>query len=296
MTVAETKPIRAGFEFDGVMISIDKLLATRRVPESLKHSTMYKSIVASIREVGVIEPLSVYPQKGGKYLLLDGHARVEALRELGVTEALCLISKDDEGYTHNHQVNRVSAIQANKMIVKALNAGVPEERIAKALNRSVHTVRHHRSVLQHLCPEAVEVLKDKMVALGTLALFKKVKPIRQIAMADMMVAAGNYTGTYARGLIMTTVRSQLVDPESPKKIPGVKPEDLARMEHEIRILEKDFLAVEESYSRNNYELMMARGYLKKLLDNGRVVRFLAQKQGELLVEFQRIVEAAALEG
>ncbi len=290
-----TKPIKAGFEFEGVVVALDKLLPTRTVDKNLKQSTIYKSILASIPEVGIIEPLSVYPHKGGKYLLLDGHARVEALRELGITETLCLVSKDDEGYTHNHKVNRVSAIQGNRMILKALDAGVPEERIANALNKSVHTVRHHRGMLKHLCPEAVEVLKDKMVALETLALFKKVKSIRQIAIAEMMATAGNYTATYARGLIMTTDKEYLVDPENPKKIPGVKPEDLARMEHEVRVLEKDFLALEESYSRNNYELMIARGYLKKVLDNGRVVRHLAQKHGELLTEFQRIVESAALE-
>lgn len=36
---------------------------------------------------------------------------------------------------------------------------------------------------------------------------------------------------------------------------------------------------------------LARGYLKKLLDNGRVVRFLAQKHKDLLCEFQKIIES-----
>ena len=40
---------------------------------------------------------------------------------------------------------------------------------------------------------------------------------------------------------------------------------------------------------------LARGYLKKLLENGKVVRFLAQKHRDLLSEFQHIIEAASLE-
>ena len=95
-------------------------------------------------------------------------------------------------------------------------------------------------------------------------------------MAEIMVAAGNYSVTYARALVMTTSREQLVDPESPKKIPGIHPDDLARIEHEMA-------------------LTIARGYLRPLLENGRVVRFLSQNFREFLFEFQRIIEAANLE-
>ena len=53
-------------------------------------------------------------------------------------------------------------------------------------------------------------------------------------MAEIIFAAGNYSATYARALLMTTAKDQLVDPENPKRIPSVKPEDLARLEHEMR--------------------------------------------------------------
>jgi ParB-like chromosome segregation protein Spo0J len=32
----------------------------------------------------------------GKYLLLDGHLRIEALKDMGKTDVVCLISTDDE--------------------------------------------------------------------------------------------------------------------------------------------------------------------------------------------------------
>ena len=111
-----------------------------------------------------------------------------------------------------------------------------------------------------------------------------------------MVAAGNYSVTYARALVMTTSREQLVDPESPKKIPGIHPEDLARIEHEMRVQEKDFRMLDETYNEHVMALTIARGYLRPLLDNNRVVRFLAQNFREFLTEFQRIVESSALDG
>jgi hypothetical protein len=193
-------------------------------------------------------------------------------------------------------VNRIATIQANRMILKALDAGVPEERIAKALNLAVDTVRGNRNLLQDICPEAVEILRDKHVALATFALMKRVKPLRQIEMAEVMVAAGTYSATYARALVMTTAKEQLVDPESPKKIPGVKPEDLARIEHEMRVQEKDFRMLDETYNEHVMALTIARGYLRALLENGRIVRFLAQNFSEFLTEFQRIVESKALDG
>lgn len=287
---------KSAFEFEGITLRLDKLLPTRATSEKLKESVKFRALLASIREVGIVEPVSVYPQKGGKYLLLDGHARVAALRELGIAEVPCLVATDDEGYTYNKKVNRIAPIQANRMILKALDAGVPEERIAKALNLAIDTVRSNRSLLYAICPEAVGLLQDKQVALKTLSLLKKVKPLRQIEMAEIMVAAGNYSATYARALVMTTPREQFVNPESPKKIPGIQPEDLARIEHEMRVQEKDFRQIDETYNEHVMALTIARGYLRPLLDNNRVVRFLAQHFREFLTEFQRIAESNALDG
>jgi ParB-like chromosome segregation protein Spo0J len=288
--------LKAAFALEGVTVRLDKLLPTRAVGERLKESAKYRALLSSVREVGIVEPLSVFPQKGGKYLLLDGHSRVEALRELGIEEAPCLLAAQDEGYTYNQQVNRIAPIQANRMILKALAAGVPEERVARALNLSVSTVRNNRHLLQDICPEAIELLRDKHVAQGAFALLKKVKPLRQIEMAEIMVAAGTYSSTYARALVMTTAKELLVDPESTKKIPGVKAEDLSRLEHEVRVQEKDFRMLDETYNEHVMALTIARGYLRNLLDNGRVVRFLWQNYRELLTEFQRIVESTALDG
>jgi ParB-like chromosome segregation protein Spo0J len=288
--------LKAAFALEGVTVRLDKLLPTRAVGERLKESAKYRALLSSVREVGIVEPLSVFPQKGGKYLLLDGHSRVEALRELGIEEAPCLLAAQDEGYTYNQQVNRIAPIQANRMILKALAAGVPEERVARALNLSVSTVRNNRHLLQDICPEAIELLRDKHVAQGAFALLKKVKPLRQIEMAEIMVAAGMYSANYARSLVMTTPREQLLEPDAPRKIRGVKSEDLARVEHEMRVQEKDFRMLDETYNEHVMALTITRGYLRSLLDNGRVVRYLAQHFHEFLTEFQRIVESNALEG
>jgi len=57
--------------------------------------------------------------------------------------------------------------------LKALDADVPEERIAKALNLAVQTVCNNRHLLQTICPEALELLRTSQMAQGTFTLLKR---------------------------------------------------------------------------------------------------------------------------
>ena len=52
--------------------------------------------------------------------------RIEALRDLGETEVDCLIATDDETFTYNKRVNRLSAPQEHRMIVRAIERAARE--------------------------------------------------------------------------------------------------------------------------------------------------------------------------
>ena len=292
--------VQMGFGRTPIMVPLDRLLKTRKLPDHVKESEKYQRVVASIRDVGIIEPLIVHPQKGtaaseGTYLLLDGHLRTEALMELGRTEAPCLVSTDDEGYTYNHHVNRLSAIQEHFMLMKALDEGVPEGRLARVLNVDIPKLREKRDLLRGICPEAVGLLRARDVGAEAIRSLRLVKPLRQIEMAELMIAAHNFTGSYARALYLSTQRDQLANPEKPKEADGVSSVEIARMEKEMETLEEDFRLVEEAYSKNMLNLMVARGYLVRILDNARVVRFLSQRYPEFLADFQRLTEVISLE-
>lgn len=91
-------------------------------------SKKYASILSSVKELGVVEPLVVHPKPliedgVSSYMLLDGHLRLEALKALGAEQALCLVSTDDEGFTYNRHINRLTPIQEHKMIVSAMKRG-----------------------------------------------------------------------------------------------------------------------------------------------------------------------------
>src|SRR5262245_3078009 len=135
--------VRLACQDEVVEIELARILPMRLLDDSIRKTTKYLCIEASIRELGLIEPLVVFPQEdsGGSFMLLDGHVRLIILKVLGIPTAKCLISDDDEGFTYNHKVNRLSAIQEHFMILRAIKNGVTEDKIARALNVDVHSIR-----------------------------------------------------------------------------------------------------------------------------------------------------------
>lgn len=75
-------------------ISLADIVPTRQGKVGETDSRRYRVVRASIRELGVIEPLVVRPQAGapGRYPLIDGHLRHLVLRDLGETEVECIIA------------------------------------------------------------------------------------------------------------------------------------------------------------------------------------------------------------
>ncbi len=60
-------------------------------------------------------------------------------------------------------------------------------------------------------------------------------------------------------------------------------------------LQGQYKSAEASYGQDVLNLVLAKGYLAKLLGNDEVFRFLEQRQPEVLREFSNIVEVVALE-
>ena len=95
-------------------------------------------------------------------------------------------------------------------------------------------------------------------------------------------------------MILGTPSDQRVNPAEPKKKTGLSAEELAGMEREMESLEKDFKAVKASFTENMMCLTCARGYIKKLLNNAKVVRFLNANFSDIISGFEGIVAAEAL--
>lgn len=290
------KKPKIGFEMKIIRLPLDSIFPIHQIKDPDSNIRRYRTILHSMKEVGVIEQLIVYPldAKKGTYRLLEGHLRYFALRKMKKTEADCLVSTDDECFTYNARISRLSPIQEHQMVSRAVKNGVKPERIAAALNLELKQVLSSMNLLDGIHPEAVDLLKDKYICPKAIAVLKRVMPVRQIEIAELMVSVNNFSQGYADALLMGTPAEQLLNPDKSKIKPLMAPEDIARMESEMETLEHDFKAVEESYGQNILNLTLARGYVKKLLENARVVRFLSSRHSEVFREFEAMASSEAM--
>lgn len=281
-----------GFENDCVTLAVDALLPVRVLRATTKSSKKYQQITASVREVGLVEPPVVArdPANPGAFLLLDGHLRIEVLKDLCIEKVECLVSTDDEAFTYNKRISRLSPVQEHKMILRAIERGVPEEKIAKALDINPQSVRRKVRMLDGICEETVAILKDKPCPMAVFEILRKMKPLRQIEAAELLVNANNYSVAYASAILAGTPQTQLAEGSKPKRIKGITPEAMARMENELARLQESITSIQETYGQDHLQLTVIKSYLGKLLGNARVVRYLMQHRPEFLDEFQAIAE------
>lgn len=287
--------VKTAFQRRIIEIPTSSILPLKNLSKELKLSTMYARIARSIDEVGIIEPLMVARSDDkGKFLLLDGHVRLAVLIDRGIGFVRCLLSDDDETFTYNKRLNRLSTIQGHYMIVRALERGVSEEKLARALNVDVSAIRRRRSMLNGICPEVVHLLDEKIVNPLTFDALRRMKPMRQIEVAELMAAAGNFSGTYARALLAATRQADLVLSNHPKKVGAMTGEQMARMEKEMASLQQDVKSIEASYGDDVLNLVIAGGYLSKLVSNVEIEKFLAKNHPEILSEFRAIIASHSL--
>ena len=291
------KGLPTAFDRTPLELALDRLLPSRPVSKDIEKTRKYRQIRTSIKEVGLIEPLSIAAAdpKSGLHIVLDGHMRLQAIRELGHATAACLVASDDEGFTYNKRVNRLATVQEHYMIQRALERGVPEDRLAKALDLKVISIRRKRGLLEGICPEVVDMLKDQHFPEDIMRHLRKMKPARQIECAELMISLNNFSAYYAAALLAATPPEQLVEPERPKKFRGLSMEQMARMEHEMALVQNRFKAIEQSYGSDVLNMVLARGYVVKLLSNKAVARFLEQNYAEFLHEFRTIAATASLD-
>lgn len=288
--------VNIAFQLSPLSLEPSQLLLSKTMLKSTVYTKKYGQIKASIKDVGIIEPLVVASTSNKtQYILLDGHIRFEVLKELGYTEIPCLLSSDDENYTYNKKINRLATIQEHFMIRRAIDQGINEERLASALNIDIKSIRSKVNLLKGICPEVVELLKNREISPNIFPLLRKMKSVRQIECAELMLSLNNLTVPYAKALLMTTDASMLNEQKKQIKKIDNSLEAIKRIENDRAKLHIQFKILEQSYAQDTLNLVLATGYLKKLLGNNNIKNYLIKNHPEIHSEFEAIIKATANE-
>lgn len=297
MTDAEGMDSRPllGFRLETIQVPIPHVLPLKKIQPATKNSQKYQQIVASIKAVGIVEPLVVSPAKNrkSKYYLLDGLLRLEALKDMGKQEVECLVSTDDESYTYNKRVNRLSSVQEHKMVVRAIDRGVSAAKLANALNLEVTSIQRRFRLLDGICKEVEVLLSDKPCPMLTLEILKKMKPLRQIEAGELMIGQQNYTSNFARALLHATPPEQLVAPKATGRKKDAARDQVAKLERELASLQAKTMFEEETFGVDNLVLTVAKGFVARLVESPLVSGWLKRNHPEYLAEFNKLASADA---
>ena len=73
-----------------------------------------------------------------------------------------------------------------------------------------------------------------------------------------------------------------------------KPDFDARMEREMKSLQRNIEAAEKAYGESLFNLTVARTYIKKLFGNAKIAAYLKANYPDIYSEFKTIVKAETL--
>ena len=110
-----------------------------------------------------------------------------------------------------------------------------------------------------------------------------------------MLSANSLTIAYAQALLAATHSNMLVSESKPKKLTGVTVDQMAKMERGMGNLQEQFKLAEQSYGQEILNLVLAKGYLAKLMANEAISRHLTKNPPDVLNEFDNIVRLVGLD-
>lgn len=99
---------------------------------------------------------------------------------------------------------------------------------------------------------------------------------------------------YARALLMTTKPADLVKPEAKAKS-GLNADQIEKLERELEAVSHDYHVLEASFGDDTLALVVAAGFLERLLSRPAIETYLAEGHLEILQTFRSVVSAASLD-
>lgn len=109
------------------------------------------ALVASVRALGIIEPIVVRPLPDGTYEILAGERRYRAALEAGLSEVPVVVRETDEkgalevALAENAARKDLGALEAMEAVLRTLEeAGFSQEEAVMILKRALHSLRRTR--------------------------------------------------------------------------------------------------------------------------------------------------------
>jgi hypothetical protein len=112
-----------------------------------------------------------------------------------------------------------------------------------------------------------------------------------------MIAANTITAAHADALLKATPPEQRTDykPTQPEQPKGDPLEQIVKLEREMSQVQEKYKHAEENYGSELLNLVVAKGYLKKLMENEAVRSYVARHAPEILEQFELVLNTVSME-
>lgn len=251
----------------------------------------YDRIAATIKAVGLLEPLIVYPE-GEDYLILDGVQRYRILLEMGIEVVPCILGKEREAFTCNRMVNRLSPLQEHRMIKTSIDKKLDEQTIANALGTAKISHRLNETLLSQLHPDVAAAFDGGKISRSCTREFTYVKPARQREILSAMEGYNDYSTAFTRTHVLKTApgmretrrrKNNPWDQKTQRKNDLVKKLAEAEERH-------DFYS--RLYKQYTVDLLRIAIYARSLITNVRLRAYMDEHYTEIVTRFESIIADA----
>lgn len=177
------------------------------------------------------------------------------------------------------------------MIMRVHESGVSAAVLAAALGISETSIHQRFRLLDGICSEVIILLADKPLPINVFPLLKKMKPFRQIDVANVMINLNNYSIKFVKAMLHSTPEEQLISQRKKKAVLSSNAaESLQRLERELGVLQANTKILEENYGPENLQLTIIKTHIKSLLDNASIVKWLIKYNKDYFDQLQLIME------
>jgi hypothetical protein len=163
-----------------------------------------------------------------------------------------------------------------KLLGRRLQGATREPQAYCLPGRPLSGQSENRAQIGGICPDVLDVLRDIPVKTKMFGLLQKVLPARQLEIARLMVAMDRVGLTCARMLIALTPQAMLAKDFHPTTIASLTASMRCAMALELERLSLVVLIAVEERGQVGLELVAASCYFDRLMENSRVVRYLAR--------------------
>jgi hypothetical protein len=121
------------------------------------------------------------------------------------------------------------------------------------------------------------------------------KAKRQVEAIELMIASNSVSMTHAEALLKATPPDQRTDSIAPTNPKAPTVEQIAKLEKEMNQVQTQYQDAEKHYGSDLLNLMVAKGFITKLLANESVKHFIDCNDREILAHFELVINTVSME-